>query len=192
MSATTTNNDKWDRRYSGKTPAIKPCQLLQNFADQLPQQGRALDLACGLGGNALFLAERGLHCEALDYSPVAIKALNTFALQHNLSVSAAVRDIEQDYLPPESRYDVIVVSYFLFRPLLSAINQALAPGGLLFYQTFNRKRPECGGPQNPDFLLAEGELPKAMPELTVVFNDEDYLAVSGRPAESAIILQKPC
>lgn len=192
MSATIPNNDKWNRRYSDRTPAIKPCQLLRNFTDQLPRQGRALDLACGLGGNALFLAQRGLHCDALDYSSVAINALNSFAIQHKLSVSAAVQDIEREFSPAENRYDVIVVSYFLFRPILGAISRSLAPGGLLFYQTFNRKRPECGGPQNPDFLLAEGELPRAMPELKLVFNDEDYLAVTDRPAESATILQKPC
>lgn len=191
MPATKPLSEKWDQRYCGKTPAIKPCQLLLNFAEHLPQQGRALDLACGLGGNALFLAERGLHCDALDYSSVAVDALNTFALQHNLAVTAVVQDIEHEFNTAKNYYDAIVVSYFLFRPLLCAISQALAPGGLLYYQTFNRKRPECGGPQNPDFLLTEGELPKAMPELELVFNDEDYLAVAGRPAESAVIMRKP-
>lgn len=192
MPATKTLSEKWDQRYCGKTPSIKPCQLLLNFAEQLPKGGRALDLACGLGGNALFLAQRGLHCDAMDYSSVAIDALNTFALQHRLPVSAVVQDIEREFNIATNHYDVIVVSYFLFRPLLNTISAALAPGGLLYYQTFNRKRPECGGPQNPDFLLTEGELAKAIPELEMVFNDEDYLAVAGRPAESAVIMRKPC
>ena len=61
---------------------------------------------------------------------------------------------------------MIVVSRFLHRPSLPALAQALRPGGLLFYQTFNRNKP-AGGPSSPDFLLEPGELPEVFSNLTL-------------------------
>lgn len=149
---------KWNRRYETITSDnILPAQVLREYGHLLPTQGEALDLACGLGGNAFYLARAGLHTLAWDISPVAITRLELLAQQQGLILQAAVRDVIA--MPPaKAAFDVIVVSYFLQRELMPAICAALRPGGLLFYQTFTRDKVTDQGPSNPQFLLEENEL----------------------------------
>ena len=149
----------WDARYRKQaSEAPQPCPLLAAYAHLLPTQGRALDLACGRGGNALLLAAHGLETHAWDYSAVALGQLEGWAQQRGLVLHTQCRDVIAQ--PPlASSYDVIVVSRFLHRPLCPSLGQALRPGGLLFYQTFlQQRRDPHVGPHNPDFLLQEGEL----------------------------------
>ena len=153
-----TSVDKWDRRYreaGDEVPA--PAAVLVDNAHLLPPAGRALDLACGLGGNARWLAERGLEVSAWDFSPVAIKRLATQADRQGLELDAKARDV-CDQPPAPASFDVIVVAHFLERSLASHLVQALRPDGLLFYETFTRERVGEGGPGNPDFLLGPNEL----------------------------------
>ena len=149
---------KWDSRYRGATPeGAEPARVLAEFAYLLPHHGSALDLACGLGGNALFLASRGLEVSAWDISSVAIGKLQTAAERRGVSVMAQVRDVVAT--PPEpEHYDVIVVSRFLERGLMPAILAALRPGGLLFYQTFIRARVHDIGPSCSAYRLDCNEL----------------------------------
>lgn len=153
---------KWDRRYQDALAPNSPAAVLNDNRHLLPGSGRALEIACGLGGNSLLLAEQGLQVEAFDLSPVAIAKLQGFARLKGLSVEAQVRNLEHEQLPA-NRYQVICVSAFLDRNLCPAIQRALAPGGLLFYQTFTqekvaRESTPPRGPSNPDFLLKPGEL----------------------------------
>ncbi len=148
---------KWDQRYAGSNTPPSAAAVLTDNSHLLPPRGLALDLACGLGGNALWLAEREIRCEAWDLSPVAIAKLQAEANARNLPITARVEDLTRTPLP-EARYDLICVSHFLDRALCPAIAKALRPGGLLFYQTFTREKVSEGGPSNPDFLLERGEL----------------------------------
>jgi len=149
---------KWDRIYAGLLESEpEPARVLAENAHLLPSSGHALDLACGLGGNALFLAGRGFDVAAWDISPVAIAALASRALRLELSLSAQVKDVEAEPFPIDA-FDVVAVSRFLARPLARPIFDSLKPGGLLFYQTFVRDKPGPQGPSNPDYLLAENEL----------------------------------
>jgi len=138
--------------------------VLQHFQSLLPGSGTALDLACGLGANSLFLQERGLETHAWDFSSVAIEKLNRFAAQREILIHTETRDICADP-PKENSFDVIVVSHFLDRSLCPAITWALKPGGLLFYQTFTLKN--ANHVQNPDYLLTENELLSLFSPLTV-------------------------
>ncbi len=153
------HNNKWDSHYlhhSSESP--QACQLLQEFKHLLPAQGRALDLACGRGGNAILLASHGLESHAWDSSAQALQQLDSDAQEHQLTIHTQQRDVIASPPAPES-FAVIVVSRFLHRPLCPSLIHALRPGGLLFYQTFTRKRPAgMRGPSNPDYLLAPGEL----------------------------------
>ncbi|MCG7983139.1 MAG: methyltransferase domain-containing protein [Candidatus Thiodiazotropha lotti] len=167
---------KWDQRYADEEKIARPAEVLLSNAHLLPQQGNALDLACGLGGNALFLAERGFTVEAWDLSSVAIQRLVQSAGQLNLNnLHARVRDVESQ--PPHTeQFDVIVVSYFLERTLIPALIQALKPGGLIFYQTFARQAVSPEGPQNPAFRLGDQELLQLFTELQVrVYREEGRL-----------------
>ncbi len=166
---------KWNARYQDADPAAsRPCEVLKTFAYLLPPEGRALDLACGLGGNACLMAGHGLETSAWDVSPVAIDRLRAHAESENLPIEAKVRDVQKE--PPESdAFDVIVVAYFLERDLAAAIEQALKPGGLLFYQTWTREAVDDRGPGNPAFRLAPNELLRLFPGLRVVSYREEGL-----------------
>ncbi|MEW8338429.1 MAG: methyltransferase domain-containing protein [Candidatus Thiodiazotropha taylori] len=167
---------KWDQRYADAEKVARPAEVLLSNAHLLPEQGSALDLACGLGGNALFLAQRGFTVEAWDLSSVAIQRLAQSAGQLKLNnLHARVRDVESQ--PPQTeQFDVIVVSYFLERSLIPTLIQALKPGGLVFYQTFTRQAVSSQGPQNPAFRLADQELLQLFSQLQVrVYREEGRL-----------------
>lgn len=165
---------KWDQRYQHSNDPGNPCWLLQNHSYLLPTTGRSLDLACGLGANALFLAAQGLESHAWDCSSVALKKLTLFATRQQFSITTQHREIEQ-HPPEENSFDIIVVSQFLYRHIMPALIDALLPGGLLFYQTFNQEKLSKEGPSNPDFLLANNELLNLLSPLEVVFYREDRM-----------------
>ncbi|MCW8887191.1 MAG: methyltransferase domain-containing protein [Motiliproteus sp.] len=170
MSAALQN--KWDKRYQNASESNQPAQVLKDNLHLIPNHGRALELACGLGGNALLLAQQGLEVDAWDLSSVAINKLNTFAQQRGVNISAQQRDIEQAPLPSSS-YDLICVSAFLERSLCPSIIEALRPGGLLFYQTFTQLKTQSSGPSNSAFLLERGELLSLFVPLNLVAYREE-------------------
>ncbi len=171
---------KWDARYREAGEPI-PARVLSENLHLLPARGRALDLACGLGANALLLARCGLETFAWDSSPVAIDKLRAAAATAGVVVHAEVRDVVAH--PPEpQRFDVIVVAHFLDRSLAPALATALRPGGLIFYQTFTRVRVgAASGPRNPDYLLHQNELLKLFSPLQlVVYREEGELGDATR------------
>lgn len=165
--------EMWDARHGDplKRPAM--ARVLEENLHLLPTAGCALDLACGLGGNALALAERGLQVTAWDLSPVAIERLRAFAAERGLdNLTAAVRDVEGEPPATES-FDLIVVSYFLSRALIPHLIAALKPGGLIFYQTFTRIAVTDTGPTNPEYRLDDNELLALFDGLHVRFYREE-------------------
>jgi tellurite methyltransferase len=164
---------KWDARYLGVGDAVPhAARVLADNLYLLPAGGVALDLACGLGGNALLMAERGMQVAAWDVSPVAIARLRDTAATRALAVDAQVRDVLLEP-PAVGSWDVIVVSHFLERSLAGALTAALRPGGLLYYQTFTLDGPAGVGPSNPSYRLGANELLRLFPELRVLVYRED-------------------
>lgn len=177
--------NKWDARYrDNDSKSNTVAAVLTHNQQLLPKNGRALDIATGFGGNALFLAKAGLQVDAWDISPVAIAKLKAGAEQQGIVVSAMVRDIIAQP-PQEESYDVIVVSRFLKRELCPAISAALKPGGLLFYQTYMQDKKGDVGPTNPRFLLKDGELPLLFSALEMIIYEEgDEAMFVGRKGAS--------
>ncbi len=167
---------KWNEIYSQAAPeAMQPVAVLSENLHLLPAAGRALELACGLGANAIALARTGLATQAWDISQVAVDKLNRFARDQGLSLVAEARDVMAEP-PVADSFDVIVVSHYLERGLAPAIMAALKPGGLLFYQTFTREVTEdYTGPSNPDFRLERGELLRLFAGLTPLVYREEAL-----------------
>ena len=134
----------------------------------LPPSGRALDVACGRGRHALWLARHGFATTAIDRDSSAVAALEARALDEGLPLTARAMDLEGDaaVLGP-AEYDVIVVVHYLHRPLFPALIAALAPGGVLVYATFTVAQAARGKPTNPAFLLEAGELPRLVAPLEV-------------------------
>jgi 2-polyprenyl-3-methyl-5-hydroxy-6-metoxy-1,4-benzoquinol methylase len=163
----------WDARHAERDiEATEPAAVLRDHRHLLPASGTALDLAAGLGANARLLARHGLRTFAWDASREAMERLGRRACAESLPLEAEVRDVVAR--PPEpGRFDVIVVSRFLDRSLCPALIAALAPRGLLFYQTFTRTGVRPGGPRNPAYRLAEGELLVRFGELEVLVYREE-------------------
>ncbi|MFO1428523.1 MAG: methyltransferase domain-containing protein [Candidatus Competibacteraceae bacterium] len=183
----------WDQRYRDSITEQSPALVLSAHTHLLPATGTALDLACGLGANALLLARHGLETWAWDISPVAIGRLDGYAAQAGLAIHTEVRDVVLKPSEP-ARFDVIIVSRFLERSLAPCLQAALRPGGLLFYQTFTKTRTsEAMGPRNPDFLLNDNELLRLFAPLRIRFYREEGLLgniTRGLRNEAMLIAQK--
>jgi SAM-dependent methyltransferase len=137
-----------------------PSDWLIDNADLLPRGGRVLDVACGKGRHALWLAAQGFDVHAIDRNADAIASLRQSAESRGLRITTAVIDLETDPVPqlPQG-FDAVLVFNYLHRPLFPSLLDALTPGGRLFYETFTTRQAERGHPKNPDFLLKDGELP---------------------------------
>ena len=182
--------DRWNKRYqaSALNAPPAPCALLSSCGHLIPGRGRALDLACGLGGNAFFLAEKGLQVDACDISAEALIRIEDWAGEQSQSIQTIKRDIEQAGLP-QGQWDIIVVSRYLFRPLMPALAAALKPKGLLFYQTFSAEKRGNSG-----LLLQDNELLAAFGDLKIRYYREECPlpnAAADAASEVFLVAQKP-
>ena len=148
---------------------LGPSSWLVANVDLLPRGGEVLDVACGRGRHALLLASAGYNVRAVDRDEAKITALGTDAARLDLPIVAEVLDLESG-TPDlgESRYDLLLVTHYLHRPLFPALTRALRPGGLLLYETFTVDQARHGHPTNPDFLLEHGELARLVAPLEVL------------------------
>lgn len=163
---------KWNKIYTSCSLEQEPCKVLSENLFLLPSVGTALDLACGLGANALLLAKQGLTTQAWDISDVALSHLQQQADAHAITIKTYAREITaQSFFA--NCFDVIVVSRFLDRSICNAIIEGLKPGGLLFYQTFTQQKLPDAVPKNPRFLLAENELLQLFSSLKLIYYREN-------------------
>jgi SAM-dependent methyltransferase len=175
---------RWDCRYREEPHlgALAPAPLLVAHADLLPERGRALDLACGAGRNAMFLAARGLETTGIDVSPAGLSLAKKAAEQRGLSVELEEADLDaHDFSLEPASWDAIVVVHYLNRSLFSHLEEALRAGGVLFYETFTRDQlafPEAH-PRREEFLLAPNELLHAFPRLHVLHYEEKTWRLAG-------------
>lgn len=167
---------KWDAKYSAGHHLIEKGEasfMLKRFYLKAPAK-RALDVACGTGRNALFLAEHGFVVDALDISPVGLQRLQEHAAQISGAgkVNCRVVDLD-DYPPPEASYDLVVVTNYLNRPLIPKLARALSDGGILVIDTFMVDSRNGAQDFNPDYLLRAGELPTCFDSSHEVLAFED-------------------
>lgn len=178
--------EKWDQHYAQHAPQapVEAAWVLKQHISELPLTGKALDLACGLGGNARLLAQCGFKVDAWDISDTALTQLNNWAAVNRFAITPMLCDFEQ-MLFPFQQYDVIVISRYLNRSLWPQILQALKPNGKLFFQTFLAP-VQANGPNNPDYYLQAGELQKlfqndqAWADFELKVYGEGWLAESNR------------
>ena len=176
---------RWDRKWAEMDKARPPSGLLLTHQDLL-QGGSAVDVACGLGQNTLWLAERDYRAVGLDISEVALQeAMNKARAASLAHTTAFVRCDLNIWLLAEESVEVLCVFHFLNRDLFPHMVRTLKPGGLLFYETRHRgilnRRPDS----NPDYLLDEGELARAfsgLEQLHYEEGQENARLVASRPA----------
>lgn len=159
---------RWDERYATKgsppVSAVTPPNILASCAELFPTAGRALDLACGQGISAVWLALRGLEVLGLDISPMAVSQARDLAQRSGVGDRCRFDVVDfDDGLPAGPPVDVILCHKFRDRHLDQAIVGRLAPGGLLAIAVLS----EVGGTPGP-FRAAAGELPAAFAGLEAI------------------------
>ncbi|MFL6626128.1 MAG: class I SAM-dependent methyltransferase [Vitreoscilla sp.] len=132
--------------------AAPPSDWIVRWTPLLPPAARVLDVACGRGRHVRWLAAAGHRVTAVDREDGLLAALAGLA-------EAVQADLEGGPWPLTGRqFDAVVVTNYLWRPLFPALKAAVAPGGLLIYETFAQAHAALGRPRRPEFLLRPGEL----------------------------------
>lgn len=157
-----------------------PSPWICRYAQLIPSGGQVLDLACGSGRHARWLAANNWKVNAVDHDAQALAGLQQLS-----NVSTLVADLENDIWPYSGhRFHGIVVSRYLHRPLFPRLIESLHAGGVLIYETFMDGNERFGRPKNPDFLLRSNELLEVFsPHLTVIayqqgeFHEPDHAVV---------------
>lgn len=158
--------------HTSSTPSDWVCRWTPLIPDHRPGGPRALDLACGHGRHARWLARQGCHVTALDRDADALASLVDLAPR----VRTLCADVENGPWPLAGQtFDAVVVTHYLWRPLWPAILSSLAPGGLLIYETFAHGNATVGKPSRPDFLLRNGELLRLCEGLRVIAFEDGFL-----------------
>ena len=146
----------------------QPSDWLQRWAHLLPAGGSVLDLACGAGRHLRWLVARGHRLTGVDRDAAALEPLHALA-------EVVVADTEAGPWPLAGRrFDGVLVTNYLWRPLLPAIVDAVADGGVLIYETFADGQQAIGRPSRPEFLLQPGELLSACRSLRVVAYEDGF------------------
>ena len=155
---------------------LPPSPWIVRWATLMRPGGDVLDVACGAGRHARLLAQMGFDVDAVDRDP------SLFA-EPPARVKLIGADIEAGPWPYAGRrFDAIVVTNYLHRPLLPVLVESLEPGGVFLYETFARGNERFGKPSNPAFLLDPGELLEAVRGRLAVVAYEDLVVDEPRPA----------
>jgi SAM-dependent methyltransferase len=188
--------EDWDRRYAGVENlwSAKPNRFLVAEVEGLTP-GRALDLACGEGQNAIWLAGLGWRVDAIDYSPVAIAKARARAERDGVDVTFAEADLV-DYVPQPGAYDLVLLLYLHLsadehRLVLARAATALAPGGTLVlvgHDLLNATEG-VGGPSDSSLLYTPDDIAGELPQLEIEKAERVFRDVAGadRPAIDSLV-----
>lgn len=181
---------RWDDRYAEGAYESRPhpSPFLEQNEDLLPARGRALDLACGAGRNAIYLANRGLGVDAVDISRVALERGRAAA--GDLPIRWIECDLD-DGFEATAPYDLIVNIRYVNLALVTMLIESLKPGGVLVVEQHLATEADVIGPKNPAYRIAQGELARLARGMTIervdegLFDDPD-----GRPAALARLVAR--
>ena len=186
----TADRQKWDRRYreGAFETRTHPSAFIEESTPRLPPPGRALDLACGSGRNALFLAGLGYAVDAVDISPEAL------AIGRAKSAGLPIRWLQHDLddgFEPDADYDLIVNIRFVNLPLVATLIPALRPNGVLIVEQHLETDEDVIGPRNPAFRVARGALAALAAPLAIERLEEGIVEdPDGRQAALARLLAR--
>lgn len=170
-------------------PSLPPSAWVVRFAALIPAGGQVLDLACGTGRHSRWLARSGHGVTAVDRDQESLAALAEVP-----GVTTVAADLEGAPWPLLGRrFDAIVVTNYLHRPLLPLLAQSLEPGGILLYETFMAGNERFGKPSRPEFLLQPGELLEFCREVRLDEGLEVVAYEAGQVAEPRpAVVQRLC
>lgn len=169
------------------SPTASP--WIQRWSHLVAPGAAVLDVACGGGRHLHWFAERGHPVTGVDIDTNAASAIVPKA-------RLVTADIENDPWPlrdasgrPEP-FGAIIVTNYLWRPLLPTLLESLAPGGVLMYETFAQGNETVGRPARPDFLLQPGELLQVCVGLRVVAYENGYLENPARFVQRIVAVRE--
>ncbi len=153
---------------------LAPSAWVRRWSALVAPGARVLDVACGSGRHVRWFAARGALVTALDRDAQALAPLRA---PPGAADEVIVADIEDAPWPLAGRrFDAVVVTNYLWRPLLPTLVASVDDGGLLIYETFASGNETVGKPSNPDFLLQPGELLRAASGLRVIAYEDGFIA----------------
>lgn len=160
---------------------------VQRWSHLVPPGGSVLDIACGHGRHLRWFAQRGHPVTGIDRAPEALAAVAGLG-------QTVAADIEQGPWPlmhegQPRQFDAVVVTNYLWRPLMPVIQASLAPGGTLIYETFAVGNETVGKPSRPDFLLQTGELLSAFSGLRVIAYEDGFTTSPERFVQRLVAVQ---
>ncbi|MBQ0917165.1 class I SAM-dependent methyltransferase [Hydrogenophaga aromaticivorans] len=162
-----------------------PSAWVQRWSHLVPANGSVLDVACGHGRHLRWFAQRGHPVTGVDRSPEAIDAVSGLG-------RAVLADIENGPWPfAGETFDTVLITNYLWRPLLPQIVASVAPGGVLIYETFAAGNETVGKPSRPDFLLQPGELLQVAAGLHVVAFEDGFTDRPERFVQRIAAVRKP-
>ncbi len=178
---------EWNRRYRRETFDAQPASIVRAHALRAPV-GRALDVACGNGRHACYLAGLGFGVDAVD---IAAEGLKRFVCRPQ-GIRRICADLDHFAIPP-GRYSLIVNVRYLNRRLLPAIQDGLAPGGMLIFESY-LKAPvrSASGRHRADHLLETGELKRVFSALDIIaYREHPSLQPGAPPLKASLVARHP-
>ncbi len=179
--------EAWNERYAtrGMVWGTDPNRFLAEYATGLTPR-RILDLGCGQGRNAVWLATRGHRVTGIDLSPVAIEQACRLAADHAVEVIFEVADVVGGWTPPQGAFDLVVLSYLQLPPhdrrvAHAKATNAVAPGGTVWLIAHHSDNiaDGVGGPQFPEVLFDEQALATDFGDLEILKNEKVFRDVEG-------------
>ena len=187
----TEDRDKWNQRYAEDSyRKSNPVSLLSEWLPRVPP-GKALDVACGAGRNAFFMAEAGYRVDAIDISHQGLKLAAHKAAENGLDVNWIEHDLDQPFVFDRD-YNLIVVLWYVNLPLIEQLCDCLAPGAYLLCEEHLRSDAEVIGPGNPDFRVSPGSLRAAVSTLDLLLYQESVEPIpeGGHIASARVVARK--
>jgi 2-polyprenyl-3-methyl-5-hydroxy-6-metoxy-1,4-benzoquinol methylase len=181
----------WNRVWKERSDQpLRPDSWLQRVLPLLPG-GSVLDVACGRGRNALFLAEKGYDVTAVDAVEEGLAQLKSEAQRRGLSLTLHRQDLEAKPALPGGEYDVVLQFFYLQRSLFPYLKRAVRPGGVAVVRTFSHAGPWPGGPAHAEYALEEGELPELFAGWEILLHEEGLEQSHRGGSMAGIVARRP-
>jgi SAM-dependent methyltransferase len=174
------------------TQAVSP--WVARWSHLVAEQGHVLDVACGMGRHTLHFLQKKCHLAPIDIDSSAIEYIaNQLNQEQRNRTELVCADLENAPWPlPGRRFDAVIVTNYLWRPLLPQLMQSLDEGGVLIYETFAVGNETVGKPSRPDFLLKPGELLQtcAQGKLRVIAYEDGFLETPDRFMQRVVAVRE--
>ncbi|WP_066304603.1 bifunctional 2-polyprenyl-6-hydroxyphenol methylase/3-demethylubiquinol 3-O-methyltransferase UbiG [Bacillus sp. FJAT-29814] len=165
---------RWNKKYKERLQDLKLPQSNPRLKNMTPYLtgGKALDLACGLGANSMFLAGLNYQVEAVDISDIAIQYLRELADKKKLNIHARISDLTKEVIWENNTFDLVVITYYLDRSLFSKVKDLIKAKGYFFMETYYESPRTDGQGVSNQYKLKPKELLREFADWTVIYYEE--------------------